>query len=231
MIKLIKLELRKFRIISYIPAAIIANIMIFAFSFAMSSIPEIRDDMSLTKYNELFMFSDTLVRATYIVFASVLLSKLVIGEFRSKTISVLFMYPINRKKLIIAKLLIVVLFTLMMSITANVFVGACLYISNHFTSVVQEPLTWQLAVKSLLKMAMSGLAISFLGLIPLYFGMRKYSVPTTIVSSILVAALVCQNINGFTLYSVIAVPISLALIGAAISYWSIRKIEQIDVLQ
>lgn len=37
------------------------------------------------------------VRSVYIVFAAVLIAKLVIGEYRNKTITVMFTYPISRK--------------------------------------------------------------------------------------------------------------------------------------
>ncbi|WDV94378.1 ABC transporter permease [Brevibacillus parabrevis] len=141
------------------------------------------------------------------------------------------MYPINRKKLIAAKLLVVVLFTLIADIATNLFVGAGFYVFNLFMPVVSEPLTLPVAAKGLLTVVMSALATSFLSLIPLYFGMRKKSGAATIVSSIFVVTLVCQNVNGFTLYSIIAVPIGLALLGAAVAFMSIRNIERVDVLQ
>jgi len=78
---------------------------------------------------------------------------------------------------------------------------------------------------------MSALATSFLSLIPLYFGMRKHSGSATIVSSLIVVAICCQNADGFTLYNIIAVPIGLAILGAAIAYMSIRNIEHVDVLK
>lgn len=225
-----KLEMRKFRLTSYMLAAMAANVIILAAFCAICNIPEIRDELSLTTYSTAFIIMDTLVRATYIVFAAVLLSKLVIDEFRSKSITLLFMYPINRKKLIASKLLIVVLFTLIADIVANLFVGFGFYISNTFMTVVTEPFTWSIAIKSLLRVVMSALATSFLSLIPLYFGMIKHSVSATIVSSLLVVALVCQTVDDFTMYSIIAIPICLALLGVSIAYLAIRNIDRTDVL-
>ncbi|MFM1653532.1 ABC transporter permease [Brevibacillus sp. B_LB10_24] len=231
LLKLMKLEMRKFRIGSYIRAAMIANIVILGLICLISLTEEIKEGVSFTDYSMAFSVIDTFVRGTYIVFASVLISRLVIDEFRNKSITVLFMYPINRKKLIAAKLLVVVLFTLVADIAANLFVGFGFYILNLFASVIPEPLTWSVAAKSLLTVVMSALATSFLSLIPLYFGMRKHSGAATIVSSLIVVALVCQNVDGFTLYSVIAVPIGLALLGAAVAYMAIRNIEHVDVLR
>jgi len=230
LLKLMKLEMRKFNIGAYVLAALIANVVMLGIICLISLNTEFKEVSLFTDYDAAFLIIDTFVRFTYIVFASVLISRLVIDEYRNKSITVLFMYPINRKKLIAAKLLIVVLFTLVAYIVANLFVGIGFYIVNLFASIIPEPLTWSITAKLLLKVMMSALATSFLSLIPLYFGMRKHSVAATIVSSLIVVAIVCQNIDGFTLYSIIAVPIGLALLGAAIAYMSIRNIEHVDVL-
>lgn len=231
LLKLIKLELRKIRIGPYIRSAILADMVILGLICLISLNPDIQNGMPFTDYSMAFSIIDTIVRGTFIVFASVLISRFVIDEFRNKTITVLFMYPNNRKKLIAAKLLIVVLFTLVADIAGNLFIGTGFYVLNLFTPVVPVPLTVAVAAKSLLTMLMSALATSFIGLIPLNFGMRKHSGAATIVSSLLVVLLVCQNVSGFTLYSIIAVPIGLALLGAVVAFMSIRNIEHTDVLK
>ena len=70
-----------------------------------------------------------------------------------------------------------------------------------------------------------------MALIPLYFGMKKKSAPVTIISSLLIVAIVCSNNNGLSLGSIIAVPITLAVVGALIAYLTIRNIEHIDVIE
>lgn len=229
MLDLMRLEMRKFRIGPYIRASLIANVMILALICLISFFGEVQEKMPLTDYGMAFSIIDTLTRATYIVFAAVLLSRIVIDEFRTKSIALLFMYPINRKKLLAAKLLIVVLFTLCADMAGNLFVGIGFYVLNLFTPIVPEPLTVSMAAHSLLTMVMSALATSFLSLIPLFFGMRKHSASATILSSLIVVMLVCQSIDGFSLYSIIAVPIGLALLGVIVAYMSIRHIEHVDV--
>lgn len=229
MLELMRLEMRKIRIGPYIRAALIANVMILALICLISFFVEVKEKMPLTDYGMTFSIIDTLMRATYIVFAAVLLSRIIIDEFRSKSIALLFMYPINRKKLLAAKLLIVVLFTLCAVIAGNLFVGIGFYVLNLFTPIVPEPLTVSIAANSLLTMVMSALATSFLSLIPLFFGMRNHSVSATVVSSLIVVMLVCQSIDGFSLYSIVAVPIGLALLGVTVAYMSIRNVEHVDI--
>ncbi|WP_313893038.1 hypothetical protein [Psychrobacillus sp.] len=65
--------------------------------------------------------------------------------------------------------------------------------------------------------------------ITLYFGMKKFSVPTTIISSILIVMVVSSNNGGFSLNDIIVIPISLALIGVSVAYLAIRNIEKVDL--
>ncbi len=229
MFKLMKLELRKFRIGFYIRSAIIANIVILGLMCFMSLNTEIQDGLSLTDYSTAFTVIDTLVRGTYIVFAAVLISNLVIDEFRTKSIMLLFMYPINRKKLIAAKLIIILLFTLIANIAGNLFVDAGFMAVNLFTHTISGPLTADVIAEALLMILMSAVVTGFMGLIPLHIGMRKYSNAATIVASLIIVALVCQTISDVTLYSFIAIPIGLAVLGAGVAYMAIRNIEYTDV--
>ncbi len=231
MLKLMKLEMRKFRIHTYIRAAIIANVVILGLFCLFSYNQDVAEDMPFTDFGMAFSVMDTLVRATYVVFAAVLLSRIVIDEYRNKSITVLFMYPIDRRKLIAAKLLVVVLFTLFADIGANLFAGLGFLVADSIWPVIPEPFTLSIAARTLSTVVMSAVATSFLSLIPLYFGMRKHSGSATVVSSFIVVAIVCQTVDGFSLYSIVAIPIGLACLGAAVAYLSIRNIGHADVLK
>ncbi|UED80543.1 hypothetical protein FH508_0001205 [Lysinibacillus sp. CD3-6] len=76
---------------------------------------------------------------------------------------------------------------------------------------------------------MNAVAASSMALIPLYFGMKKYSVPTTILSSLLIVMVVSTNTGAFSLNDIIVIPITLAIIGIVIAYLAIRNIEKVDV--
>ncbi|MNR47136.1 hypothetical protein D3C85_1661970 [compost metagenome] len=69
-----------------------------------------------------------------------------------------------------------------------------------------------------------------ISLIPLFFGMRRHSVPFTIVSAVLIVSLLSSNNNGFALSNVIAIPIALCFIGILIAYMTIRNVDTKDVV-
>lgn len=142
----------------------------------------------------------------------------------------MFMYPINRKKLMISKLLLIGGFIALATAIASVFLTSALCIYNSFTNVINDQLTATMITERLLKIGINSITTAGVGLIPLYFGMRKKSVPTTIVSSVILTTILNSNNNGFTLWSILIVPVIFTVIGILIAYISIRNIEHIDAI-
>lgn len=231
MLKLMKLEMKKIKIRGYIKGAIIANFVIIALLALMIFASKNEGDIEFTSLTFVFSMVDSVVKATFIIFASVLLARSVIEEYKNNTITLLFMYPINRKKLIIAKLLIVVLFTFISTVLSNIFIDFVLCIVNNFYNFTPDKLTSSTIIRSFTTIGINALASSGMGLIPLYFGMRKKSVPATIVSAILIVSIVCSNNSGYSLSNIIAITISLSIIGIFIAYLAIRNIEHVDVIK
>lgn len=229
MLKLLKLEMKKIKFGGYIRSALIANLVIVGMLLIIIFASKSDGNLECTTFQFIFPMVESLVKATFIIFASVLLARFIIEEYKNNTITLLFMYPINRKKLIAAKLLIVVIFTFTAIVLSNIFIDFVLYTINNIFSFTTEKLTTEMALNSLLNIGTGALASAGMGLIPLFFGMRKKSVPTTIVSAILIVILICSNNGGFSLSSIIAIPITLSVIGVLIAYLSIRNIEHIDV--
>lgn len=98
MLQLIKLEIKKSKLGWYIKGAIIANIVMVAMLFFVSYVSQIEGDVELGNPQGILLMASAMVRGTFIVFAGVLIAKLVIEEYKNKTILLMFSYPINRKK-------------------------------------------------------------------------------------------------------------------------------------
>jgi len=229
MLNLMRLEMKKYQFARYVKAAIIANIAILGFMFMIIVISKFEGDTVLENYPIAFTIIDSFVRCVFIIFAATLIAKLIIGEYKNKTIITAFMYPINRKKFIAAKLAIVVLFTFSAIILSNIFVTFIfLVISTNF-QLVHDTLTNAMIIERIPTVLMNAVAASGMALIPLYFGMRKYSIPTTILSSLLIVMVVSSNTGSFSLNDIIIIPITLAIIGIAVAYLAIRNIEKVDI--
>ena len=226
---LMRLEIIKFKLGSYIKGAVIANFVILGLMILITFISKIEGSTDFENYQEVLLFIDSIVRGTFIIFAATLIAKLIIGEFKSKTITTLFMYPISRKKLIAAKLAIIILFTFCSIVISNLFVTSFFYFINERYHLLPNALTVSTITQHVPLVVMNAIAASGMSLIPLYFGMKKYSTSTTIISSILIVMLVSSNNSGFSLNDIIVIPLSLAVIGISVAYFAVRNIEKVDL--
>ncbi|MRN53131.1 ABC transporter permease [Paenibacillus monticola] len=229
MLKLIALEIRKNKLAGILKGVLYANLAILAFMILVVFIDQSEADSTFVSYADVFEGLYVFVKSTYIIFAAILLSKLVIEEYKNNTITLLFMYPISRKKLITAKLIIVFLFTLVNIVVAEIVIGGILVGINHYVNVVPGQLTWSMLSVELVKVGTSAVYAAGIGLIPLFFGMRKKSVPTTIVAAVLLVSLISSGFDEFRLGNMAAVSIVLAVVGMGVAYLSIRKIETADI--
>lgn len=108
MLNLIKLEFKKTKLGWYYKGAVIANLCILGLLCLIGSeeknLPQAK--MSMADAASMLLVIGIFVRSVFIVFAGVLIAKLVIGEYKNRTITVMFTYPVSRKKLMAAKLLL-----------------------------------------------------------------------------------------------------------------------------
>ncbi|MGF9977147.1 ABC transporter permease [Viridibacillus arvi] len=230
MLKLMQLELVKNKFGWYFRGAIIANILMIALLWFIMYISQIENDIIATTHLDFFVLIGAMVRATFIVFASVLIAKIVIGEYKSKTILIMFSYPINRKKLIASKLLFIVAITFITMLLSNIVVAGIFSIISNVFNIVPFSITASQYIAEVLKMIPYSFASAVISLIPLYFGMRKHSVPTTILSSLLVVSIVCSSNPVFSMVTFIPVQLGFAVVGVIIAFLSIRYIEIEDAI-
>ncbi len=187
-----------------------------------------------SSYMEYMSLANILIRITFIIFASVILSRLVIDEYKNKTIQLLFMYPLQRKMLMRAKLAIVFSFCFVSTIIATFIISLLIFCMNPIIGILETPVTMGEIIATVPTTIISAFMISGISLIPLFFGMRKKSTPTTITSAVIIGMLINGNVgpgNGqVSMFDFIAIPIVLCLLGIFISYLSYRKIDKIDVV-
>ncbi|WHY87365.1 ABC transporter permease [Neobacillus novalis] len=227
--KLISLEIKKFKLFSYLKGVGIANLVIMGLLCLIYFAEKSEGTIAYGSYEMAFAAFGSIIRPTFIIFAAVLISRLIIDEYKSNSITLMFMYPINRKKIIVSKLIIVASFTFLTIFLSNLLIGSVFYLVDSYLHFVPKELTAEVLKDGLLSMTLEAIASAGMALIPLYFGMRKKSVPTTIVSAIILVSLTSSSTGGVNLFAFIAIPISLAVIGCLIAYFSFRNIEKVDV--
>ncbi|AEA18212.1 MULTISPECIES: ABC transporter permease [Bacillus] len=230
MLHLMKLELKKFKLGWYVKRAIIANIVILALMIFVSIIAQVEGDAEIRNPETILLMASTIVRATFIVFGSVLIARLIIGEYKNKTILIMFSYPINRKKMMASKLAITATVTFITVIVSNILVVGIFFGIDSYFSILPNSFTVDQLMQEGIKLVPLAIATAGMSLIPLYFGMRKRSVPTTIVSSLIVVTIAMNNGNpAFSTATFLPLQLALAAIGVVIAYYGIKNIEKEDI--
>ncbi|WP_088350317.1 ABC transporter permease [Bacillus cereus] len=229
MLHLMKLELKKFKLDWYVKRAIIANIVILALMIFVSIIAQVEGDAEIRDPETILLMASTIVRATFIVFGSVLIARLIIGEYKNKTILLMFSYPINRKKMMISKLVITAIVTFISVVLSNILVVGVFFGIDSYFSILPNSFTVDQLMQEGIKLVPLAIATAGMSLIPLYFGMRKRSVPTTIVSSLIVVSIAINNNPMFSTATFLPLQLALAALGVAIAYYGIKNIEKEDI--
>lgn len=229
MLRLMKLELKKFKLGWYVRGAIIANIAILALMIFTSIVAQVEGDPEIRDPQMMLLTASTLVRATFIIFGSVLIARLIISEYKNKTILLMFSYPINRRKMMSSKLAIIAIVTFITVILSNILVVGVFFGIDSYFSILPNSFTIDQLKQEGINLVPLAIATAGISLIPLYFGMRKRSVPTTIVSSLIVVSIAINNTPMFSTATFLPLQLSLAAIGVAIAYYGIKNIEKEDI--
>jgi len=222
MTNLIKIELKKFSIKSHLIHLAIANFIMLGLLTPILLFAG-ADEASV----DVVSLISTLNLATFIVWQGVLIAKIIVEEFRSKTIFLLFTYPISRKKLIVSKL-VVVNTTIFLSMLATLTLQ-----NTYFTILARfaPQLEYSLTIGEIGLIATLSIASIMMGMLSLFVGMINKSTIATIVSSLIVVAIMGTSVGeAGGLITSAAITLGVGAVGIILAYMSVRNIDKKDLL-
>ena len=232
---LIRLELRRTNFRTYVISALIIAVIMLGFLYLLAYAPMLDTndaDMKIfSGYENLIPLYGVLNMTVFCVLAAVIYSKIIIEEYSGKRPILLFSYPINRKKIMLSKLCIVFVFTVIAMFISNFLIFIIFGVSEKFLHLVSGDFTYSIMFQAIETTLIMSLSAASIGIIAVGIGFIKKSVPTTIVSAVLIASLMC-NIVANTISSKIAMYIFVAvmiLIGIMFSAILMKKVEVMEV--
>lgn len=228
--KLIRLELERFSLKPHLIGLVLANIAILSLCLMASTfIKALGGVMAAAGLPEITLttvsLSAMLVRATLIVWQGTFLAKLIVEEYQNKTIGLLFTYPVNFKKIIWSKIVLICGLIFLFHAASIIFQNVALYlISRQFDFVtyqLESPPTQLLITASSI----------LLGLVPLAVGMVNKSTIATVVASVVLVAF-SSNSQGNTagLLSIPIVACMMSLVGFVAASMAVKKMLASDLL-
>lgn len=180
MIHLMKLELKKIRFRRYV--LISAAAILFSMFFVFVAL---NDSGSEHTFEKAFRVVQLTFAFIYVIFFAVLLSALVIGEYNNKTILLMFTYPIDRKKMITSKLLLITLFMAASILTGYLCCALFIVGVDRQFGLIAGTFSAEILQSWIIAALYSTIDFCCLGLWSFAAGMVKKSVAVTIVSSVI----------------------------------------------
>ena len=219
-----KLEMKRINFYTIAVCFLSINAGILGILLLLGVDPEITAE-DFNNAEQIMILIKMLVVAAFVIYASVLLSNMIIEEFKSKTITVLFTTPVSRKQLLLAKVIVISLLTFVMFLVSVTLLTSIFSLLNNAFGILWFSFPINILRENMVHLFVTGIAVAGMALIPLVFGMMKYSVPATITSSILIVSVLSSSVDnsGVNLFSYTAVPIALGVIGFIIAYLVISK--------
>ena len=234
--KLIKLEWEKYEIGKYIRNAAILIVLLVIFNYAMTFLGIANDpdtgvpDMAFSNMG-VSTNAELLTDITFLIFAAAMHATFIIGAYKNKTMNLMFLYPLSRKKIMTAKMLAVCIFCFAGIVIAKL---ACYGVSNLGFMMGQKasfPMDYNmLSVSFYIQLLIRSAATISISLLALLSGMIAKSSKVTVISSFLLIILMQGNVGGATLKDNLAVPIVLLAISVLAAILMVQRVEKKDVM-
>lgn len=204
---------------------------LYLFAYAPMLEPNDKDMAIFSGYNNLIPLFGVMNMAVFCVLSAVMYSKFIIEDYSGKRPILLFSYPVSRKKIVLAKLSVVCGFTIIAMVISNLIIFLIFCITENFIHLVIGDFTFSIMVQAVETTLVMAFIAASIGVVAVGIGFIKKSVPTTIVSAVLIASLICNIVvnttsSRITMYMFAAVMI---LIGTIFGVFLIKKVNIMEV--
>ncbi len=234
MLKLVRLEWKKNNIGKYIKGVIIMAALLGLFVFALAFLGIANDpDGTLDAASGTDVISapiELFTSMAFLIYTSVMLASFIVSAYKSKTMNLMFSYPIKRQKILASQMIAVWTFNFAALILTKLAIYMCVFFGAKF---MQSSFTVDFSIGSLsfyIQLILKSVVIVSMSFIALFVGMAFKSSKATIVTSFLLIFLTQANIGDFTMAGNAVFPIILTAISLLFAALSIVNVESKDLM-
>ena len=141
MLKLMRLEAQRINLRVYFLTALILGGILLLFAYFTANAARVTGEMEFMNYRNILQFTCVISLLLFSILAAVMYNNVVIKEYSEKRLSLLFSYPSDRKKIFMAKIIMVfsLIFGLMLLCTvipAAIFLITESFVPTTFGSIL-----------------------------------------------------------------------------------------------
>lgn len=171
---------------------------------------------------------DLLTNIVFLVITSSMLSSFIIKAYKNKTQSLMFCYPISRKKIILSQMMAVWIFCAAALFLGKLFICLLLVLSSGVGTSL--PLGYDLlSANFYLQIILKTVLTVTLAFIPLYTGKLMKSSRAVIITSFLLFSVMNGNIGDLTLRANTILPVFLFGVSLICGFLTMHNVEKEDV--
>lgn len=165
---------------------------------------------------------------SYVIFTGVMLAGYIVGAYEKGTMSLMFSYPIKRKKIILSKMLAVWIFNVVALVVSKIVISIVLLFANpvaHITTneiQITSPDFW-------LYMLLNSVVMISIAFVALPVGLKLHSSKAAIVAAVIVVCFSQGNIGSYTLADSAPFYLILLVLAAVSVYLAVCGVERKDV--
>ena len=111
MLKLMSLELKRNNIRVYIIASIVSCFTLIVLMYFVAYVSQVENQVQFQNYENIFRLTGTVSMIIFSMISAVMCTRFIIEEYKGKRVALLFSYPVSRSKIVLAKLLLIFVFT------------------------------------------------------------------------------------------------------------------------
>ena len=222
--KLMKIELKKINLKGQIKGMVLANLIIF---FVLSTILIFEGTEGL-EATETYELVDLMIKVTFLIWQSVLISKLIVDEFKAKTVQQLYTYPLKRLAMMGAKVgliaIVIAAFILVTQVVQHsLFSGL---------SLIAPQLPYALSLRSIGIIALTSLFTVMVGMFPIAVGLWMKSTIAPVITSFLMLSILGGSIGdaGLNLMNNLLGMLMLGIVGIVFAIFAIKDVLRKDLI-
>lgn len=230
--KLIRLEWKKRNMKKYIikqaVVIVILGLLFFAMCYYIPIDAELGISESVPEVENMQVQIDLLTNIVFLVITSSMLSSFIIKAYKNKTQSLMFCYPIPRKKIILSQMMAVWLFCAAALFLGKLLICLLLVLSSGVGTSI--PLGYDLlSANFYLQIILKTVLTVTLAFIPLYIGKLMKSSRAVIITSFLLFSVMNGNIGDLTLRANTILPVCLFVVSLICGFLTMHNVEKEDV--
>ncbi len=221
--KLIKFELKRNSLKTYHIAVVIITVVILSFLYLLAAIPQIdaadSDTEMFMSYDFIIGLGNIISMAIFSIMSSVMASKFIVDEYTGKKAILLFSYPVDRKKILDVKIIIVFFYTAISMLVCNGIATTVFLSTESLFPLCQDSIDITLIRNCIFSVLCYSLMSALVSLAAVWFGFMKKSIIVTITSACVIVSILCQILGMILFIRPVIIAILAVILMIAIAVW------------